>query len=630
MPAILRPVLLLAGAGFILLSAAAIFGGVTIPGILDRVGSGVLWALPLSKFAANAAGAVTLGSLLLVLFVLPAEGEGPGRALHWARVAAMAWTVSAGVHTVAGFQLVTNQPTPFGEIFASGFLPFLTQVDAGRLGLITVFLSAGIAIMLSTGSARPQRPAVWTAGALAVAAMIPLVLNSHATGGADHADNTTSIVLHVVAASAWIGGLAILTALHRDLPTDTRATAVGRYSAIALVCFVSLGLTGLVTAWATVQSPANLATPYGLMLAAKVAAFVLLGVLGAWHRNAVVARLRQHPAQAGRLFGTLAMVELAIMGGASGLAAVLARTETPSSDAAVSEVARGLPAPVMDQILSQWQLDPWWVLVCSFAVLWYLRGVRQIRREQGDWPAYRTAAWLAGISLLFVMTNAAPHAYQGFIFSAHVLTQMMLTAVVPLLLVPAAPLELARRTVGARMDGTFGGRELADGLRTRLVGRLTAAPYSAAVILALTFVAFYYTPLLAWSARSQLGYGLMSVVALAVGCLMTSVAGRTSTRGAVAVLLAAAAVVFAVYGWALQTQAAALELPWYSVYGRLWADAPAADPARAGPLVWVLGAAWMVGVILVGAWATRRAGQPRSGHSAEQAVKGLDGSVRGA
>lgn len=589
MSAVIRPAALVAGPGAAILCIAAILVGLTVPGVLDRVGSGVLWALPLSKFVFNAAGALTLGALMLVLLVLPAAERTAVQVLRWAGASAVIWAAAAGTFTVANFQLVTNQPAPFGEVFAAGFLPFLTQVDVGRLGLTAVLLTSGTAVLLCVPALARHRAGLWTAAGLAVAAVVPLVLNSHATGGADHSDSTTSIVLHATAASVWIGGLVVLTALHRLLPVETRATAVERYSAVALVCFVTLGLTGLVAAWGTLGSVENLSSDYGLLLMTKAGAFLLLGVLGGWHRNAVVGRLRNQPDVASRLFTRLAMVELVVMGAAFGLAAVLARTETPSSSAAVSDAARGLPAPVPAEILVRWEPDPWWVLICGFSIAWYVHGARQLK----SWPVHRTLLWVAGIGLLFVVTNAAPHAYQGFIFSAHVLSQMLLTVLVPLFLVPAAPLELARRALPARTDGSFGGRALADGLVSFVLNRALAAPYTAVVVLALTFVAFYYSPLLEWSARSQLGYGLMSTTALASGCLVTAVAVRALSRVALVGVLLATGVVFAVYGWALATQALTLERPWYTVYGRLWADSPAADPARAGELIWILGAGWI-------------------------------------
>ena len=94
----------------------------------------------------------------------------------------------------------------------------------------------------------------------------------------------------------------------------------------------------------------------------------------------------------------------------------------------------------------------------------------------------------------------------------------------------------------------------------------------------------------------QAGYSIMTVVALFAGCLLTaSVLGKpaVSRRPSKAARLAALAgtgVVYAVYGWALQSQASVLEVPWYNVAGHPWDGSVAAAPETAGPIMWILAA----------------------------------------
>jgi cytochrome c oxidase assembly factor CtaG len=100
-----------------------------------------------------------------------------------------------------------------------------------------------------------------------------------------------------------------------------------------------------------------------------------------------------------------------------------------------------------------------WTLACGFAVFFYLAGLRRLRAAGRSWPAQRTVLWLAGITVLSTVTNGGIHVYQGLLFEAYVLTQMTLTAVVPLLLVPAAPLTLAQLAIRPRTDDSAGARE---------------------------------------------------------------------------------------------------------------------------------------------------------------------------
>ena len=200
-------------------------------------------------------------------------------------------------------------------------------------------------------------------------------------------------------------------------------------------------------------------SPYGLIVLAKAGAFIALGLFGAWHRWLSLNRLERDPDRGGRHFIALAVAELAVMGGASGMAAALGRTEPPTS-AVSGDLEDVLPAPRLWELVSQWAPEPLWGLVCVFAVFFYLAAIRRLRAEGRSWPVYRTALWLARVTVLFVVTNGGLHVYQGYLFNAHVLTQMMLTAVVPLLLVPAAPPTLAELTVRPRTDGSTGVKEI--------------------------------------------------------------------------------------------------------------------------------------------------------------------------
>ena len=81
-------------------------------------------------------------------------------------------------------------------------------------------------------------------------------------------------------------------------------------------------------------------------------------------------------------------------------------------------------------------------------------------RRRGDrWPVHRPVLWTLGVLALFALTNGGLNTYERFLFSAHMMLHMALTMVVPLLLVPAAPITLALRAIKRRTDGSRGGRE---------------------------------------------------------------------------------------------------------------------------------------------------------------------------
>lgn len=589
----------LVAAAVITLIWAFIFGGSSELGAMDRVGPAVLWSLPGAKLVFNLAAACTAGPLVLALFALSPTEPSHQKALRFAGYSAAVWALAAAVVTVANFQVIANLPLT-SDGFASALLSFVSGQESGRAGLIATGIAAVTAVLCF--SVRRQSTVALTA-ALAFSGLIPLLLNSHAAGGADHADSTLSLFLHSGAAVVWLGGLAGLIWLRHSIPLDRLGDVVRRYSTLALLAFIVLAVSGVLASWAALGSPEQLATPYGGIVLAKTATFLILGIFGALHRLRMVRRLEAPDQRAARHFWFLVVVELGVMGAASGLAASLGRTATPTSRGlGVAETVP--PAPSVASYLSQWELDPLWSVACVIGAFLYLAGVRRVYNAGGRWPALRTALWLTGIALLFYVTNGGVHVYQGYLFNAHVLTQMLLSAVVPLFLVLTSPLTLAERAVRPRTDGSTGGLELIRSLRP-LLKAAAAAPYVPVLVVAGTLIAFYYSPLLDYAAQSQLGYGLTTVLALVSGCVCTAALTDSSSGVSLALRLGAvggAALLYGVYGQALRTQAAGMEAPWEDVVSRPWGFLPFVDSTTAGPIMWIVGGGALAMTALVILW----------------------------
>lgn len=604
-------------AGLLTLTWALTYGGGAESGVLDRAGSVVLWGLPAAKLVFNLAAACTIGALVLAVFALSRDEPAQKKALRFAGVSAAVWTGAAGVFSVLNFHLLANEPL-FSETFALDFAPFLMN-GPGRPGALAVVIAATVSVLCFT--IRGLRMVLVTA-LLAFAGLVPLVLNSHATGGDDHGDSTTSVVLHIGAAAVWLGGLLTLTMLRTALPAGRLNAVVRRYSTLALISFIVLAVSGFLSARAGLGSLDQLATPYGVIVLAKAAIFIVLGIVGTVHRQWFLKRLERDPDRGARHFTVLVVAELAVMGAASGMAAALARTKTPTESAAA---AGRLPEPGLWSYLAQWEPDPLWIVLCAFGGFLYLAGVRRIRLAGGDWPMHRTVFWLTGIGVLFTVTNGGPHAYQVFLFNSHVLTQMLLTAVVPLLLVPGAPITLAERTVRSRTDGSTGGREMIRSTVRPVLTAAAAAPYVPALVIAVSLNAFYYTPLLEFSALSQLGFSAMSLLALLTGALFTAAMTGAAegdwnrARRSRLAVLAGTAGMYAVFGWALSAQAAALEQPWYVAAGQPWGSSGAAAPELGGPIMWAISAGTLaVAAVMVtvrripGDWVPDPVGKPAS------------------
>lgn len=594
----IRAWMALLGAGVLALAWAYSYGGGSVPGLLDRAGPLVTWGLPAAKLVVNLASAGTIGALTLAVFALPRGGTADATALRFAAWSAVAWTGGAALHTYASFLFIAN--TAPSEGLGEAFLTYVTRIDAGRAGALTTLIAGAVAA--SCFRLRSPRLLAGTTVA-AFAGLLPLVMKSHAAGGTDHADSTTAIFLHAAAAAVWVGGLLVLLALRRVLPHDQLVVTVRRYSTLALICFISLAVTGVLGALVRISTVEALFSPYGIIILAKAGIFVILGALGAVHRRWSINRMESSPGRGGRQFAFLAVAELAVMGAASGMAAALARTEPPASAGAgavrkvgAQEFVSVLPEPGLWEFTTGWAPDPLWSLACGFAVFAYLAGVRRLYRAGRNWPLYRTVLWLAGVAVLFMVTNGGVHLYQGYLFNAHVLTQMMLTAVVPLLLVPAAPLTLAQLAVRARTDGSTGIKEFVDRSAQPALAMLRKDPVLTIFILAASLFAIYYSPLLEWAAVGQVGYSAMTLLALLSGCLTTAALtgtrdSGTSTRYGRLLALAGTAALYAFGGWKLTEQAPSMEVPWFTAVGRPWGLSPAAAAELGGTMMWSIAAA---------------------------------------
>ncbi|WP_159827792.1 cytochrome c oxidase assembly protein [Arthrobacter sp. 9AX] len=612
-------------AGMLALVWAYNYGGGADPGLLDRAGPAVTWVLASAKLVFNLASAGTIGALVLAAFALPRQGAARERALRFAGWSAAAWFGGAAVHTYASFLFIANTAPSSG--LSEAFLQYLTKIDAGRAGALATLIAGAVAV--ACFRLRSPRLLAGTT-AIAFAGLLPLVMKSHASGGTDHADSTTAIFLHAATAAVWVGGLMVLVVLRKVLTPDQLDVTVRRYSTLALICFIALAVTGSLGALARITTVEALLSPYGVIVLAKLGVLVILGVFGAVHRHWSINRMEKNPRRGGRLFAVLAVAELGVMGAASGMAAALARTEPPAStvtratrEAGAKELATAPPGPGLVEYLSGWAPDPLWSLVCGFAVFAYLAGVRRLRADGRSWPPYRTVLWLAGMAVLFVVTNGGVHVYQGYLLNAHVLTQMMLTAVVPLLLVPAAPLTLVRRAVRARTDGSTGVKEFVERTVQPWLAAVRRDPVLAIFILAACLIATYYTPLLEWAAAGQAGYSAMSLLALLSGCLTTAAFTGTRSPGLIRqrlLVLAGIGLLYLFGGWKIVEQAPAMELPWYTAVGKPWGLLPAAAAELGGPVMWSVAALWLaVTGALVLIRRDARAGGPVSGGGSRRA-----------
>ena len=586
-------------AALIALVAALAYGGGAAPLQIADAGPVVRWGLPIAKLAVNLAAAVMAGSLVTALFTLRA-GERPfDTALDLASIGAAVFTVSSAVTGFLTFVNVMNATPSADAVFGEQLGRFLMDTELGRTWLITTL--AGATLTVLTFVARS-----WTAtlliAVLSMAALVPMGTQGHSGELSSHNLATASLVLHIIAAAVWLGGLVLLVVLRPRMARTELVDALSRYSSIALVAFVVVAVSGTVRAAVSVVTFEGLFSRYGGILLVKVVALLLLGVLGAWYRTRIIRSMRGSDAVT-RRFWMLVVLELALMGIASGAAAALARTATPVTESRLdlSDPAVALTnSPVPSELVptswfTAWDPDLIWLFVVGFGLFFYLAGVWRLHRRGDKWPVYRTVLWVLGMLLLLWVTCGPVNAYQDYLFSVHMLGHMLLNMGIPVLLVPGAPITLALRAIRKRDDGTRGGREwIMWAIHTPFAKVVTHPVFAAAMFIGSLWL-FYYSDLFRWSLYDHLGHEWMTVHFLISGYLFVlSLIGIDPIPYRFPypmrlVTLVAVIAMHAFFGIAIMMQTGLFVAEWYGSMGRTWGATPLEDQYVGGGIAWSVG-----------------------------------------
>ena len=572
--------------------------GLPDPGTLTTIG------LPVVRALAEVAMVVTIGSLLLAAFLVPPQRSGyldvaGYRAVRMASWSAAAWV--AGAALLVPLNVASALGRPVGEVLDTALLADVVP----RLADATAWMLTALAALVVLVGARTVLTWGWTVVVfgLALLAPLPVALTGHSAEGGSHDVATDSLMLHVLAASLWVGGLiaVVVLAAARGGPDRAAAlrTAVPRFSRLALVCWLVMATTGVVNAAVRV-SPADLvASTYGALLLGKTAALVALGALGAAHRRRSVGpAARGEPGALLRLGG----VEVLLMLGTIGLAVALGRTAPPSGELTAPSriealLGYGLAGPpTLANLALDWRFDLIFGSLAVIGALVYLAGVRRLGRRGDDWPVGRTAAWLGGCAALLVATSSGLGRYGPAMFSVHMAEHMILSMLVPILLVLGAPMTLALRALPpAGRDAPPGPREWLLSAVHSPPARVLTHPLVALPLFVGSYYALYFSGLFAAALPQHWAHVLMNLHFLLVGALFFwPLIGVDPTPRRVPPV-ARLGVVFvsvpfhAFFGVALMSANEVIGASWYRALALPWVDDPLRDQQLGGGLTWASG-----------------------------------------
>lgn len=546
--------------------------------ILANAGAIARHGAPVAAVVADLAGALVLGGAVLAGWVLTVPAERT-RALLVAAVAACAWTLAQLARLLTSYAVAAGQP--IGSPRFGSDLGVYVATDLGRWLVAALVISAITATVALAGTSRGTARST---AVLAAASLGATSMTGHAAGTAGHETATSTMLVHLLAAGVWVGGLAILQLLPGpapDAPATARADVVRRYSRLALVCWCAMALSGVGALVVRMAGPGDVLTSAYVQLGLiKALLLVLLGVAGLLQRRtladgeaarAAVANGSTAVGERARLgvLRRLALVELALMGLAIALAAAMSSSPPPADlERTVPSLAETLtgyplpPTPSLAAVLGAWRPDVFAIAAAAvLALAWW-------------WPTApprprRRTALLVGALVAALAVLCGPLAVYGKVLvSAYLIEHAALLLVVGPLLAAAFDLRVRR-------------------------GAVLLAPLAVGLLAALLA-----SPLVRPALDSHIGHLGLIVGTTALGVLLGACArsSRLAPLAAAAVVLAAALV--------LALGDVLLAPSWFGATGRPWLTDALADQRRGG---WaLLAAAVLWAIVWVILWAGTR------------------------
>ncbi len=588
---------------------AALFVGLAIGGAAEAraladPGTLVRYGLPTFRTLVNVSMAGLIGSIVMAVWAFASERPETRIAMDLAAASAALLTVASAGTLILTYVDVSGLPFSADSTFGAGLGQFVSQIELGQLWLIELLLAAVTTVLAFAIRGRKLMLLVLLA---AMITALPLAQQGHAAGASGHGQAVNSLLVHLIGAAVWLGGLLTLLLVARSVDRARLSVLTARYSTLALFAFIGVASSGVVSAWLRIGSvDALFGTGYGKLVVLKTVALVGLGIFGALQRVRLIPRIADAERGA-RAFAWFVVAELAVMGVASGVAGALGRTATPVALEPARDGGSGIPPaewltgdPLPPELtpmsyFTEWKFDLAWGLVCAFGIALYLAGVWRLARRGDKWPVGRTISWVLGLAMLFYTTNGALNAYEQYLFSVHMLAHMMLTMLIPLVLVLGAPMTLALRATAKRSDGSWGGREWIQWAVHTPYSKVITHPAVAAVVFAGSLWVFYFTPIARWAASEHLGHQWMIIHFLISGYLFSlSMVGVDPVPYRFPyplrlVTLFATMASHAFFGVTLMTGDGLMLADWYGAMGRTWGATPLEDQSTGGGIAWGIG-----------------------------------------
>jgi copper transport protein len=313
---------------------------------------------PVTNVAFGVVRALDYVSIALVVGVLAFLALVAGPALRGGAFARRAWrlvAIGAGLGILVSVLGVLLQGAEAAGVSLGGSIRWsiISNTLESRFGWVWGVRAALLAVTpVVLALVRGRGRSWWLGGVCAYLVLTPAL--------AGHASVQSPVwvffpvdVLHVLAATTWVGGIAVIVLA---LPLATRTVepvartamlvdVLGRFSRLALACVLVIACTGIVQAYIDVRSLNGLThSTYGELVLLKTGLLGLLIGLGAVNRERVIPTLRRlveaaaTPGETGVLLRRTTRGELAAMASVFAVTAALVAF-APPIDAAAGPLA---------------------------------------------------------------------------------------------------------------------------------------------------------------------------------------------------------------------------------------------------------------------------------------------------
>jgi copper transport protein len=311
--------------GFVFTVGEGAAPGATVDELLEGTAAGPVTrtALSIARGVQYSAAALAIGIVVFLLWCWRGAPAAAAGAFTRRLRALLAAAASAGVASAFAMLVLQGANARGVSVWEALDADTLSDVLGTRFG--TAAGAGLIAWLVVLALLALRRHPLWAAAPLGVVVVVP-GFSGHAAADALLAVLTA---VHVLAISAWIGGIAVLVlalrAATQRLAPDERSAllrrVVGRFSALAGVAVAVVLATGIAQSLRGINEPSQLVdTAYGRAVAIKIVLFAVLVGFGVFQRRRVLPRL----SETGALLRRVLRMELAVAIVVLGVTAALA------------------------------------------------------------------------------------------------------------------------------------------------------------------------------------------------------------------------------------------------------------------------------------------------------------------